>query len=44
MCGAHGLGVNWLKRISIGGLTLDETLEEGELRELSDAEKAAIFE
>ncbi|MBP3685699.1 MAG: rRNA pseudouridine synthase [Clostridia bacterium] len=43
MCGAHGLGVNWLKRISIGGLTLDESLEEGDMRELTEAEKVAIF-
>ena len=43
MCGAHGLGVNWLKRVSIGGLPLDETLKEGECRLLTEAEITAIF-
>jgi 16S rRNA pseudouridine516 synthase len=38
--GNHVLG---LKRISIGGLTLPDELEEGEWRELSAAETAAIF-
>lgn len=43
MCGTHGLGVNWLKRVSIGGLTLDESLAEGEMRLLTEAEKESIF-
>lgn len=43
MCGTHGLGVNWLKRVSIGGLVLDESLAEGEMRELTEQEKEAIF-
>jgi 16S rRNA pseudouridine516 synthase len=38
--GNHVLG---LKRISIGGLTLPDELAEGEWRELSAAETAAIF-
>lgn len=40
---AVGRKVLWLKRISIGGLMLDEKLHEGEYRELSESEKTAIF-
>ncbi|MBQ3133258.1 MAG: rRNA pseudouridine synthase [Clostridia bacterium] len=43
MCGAHGLGVNWLKRVSIGGLKLDESLDEGACRLLTDEELSSIF-
>lgn len=39
--GNHVLG---LKRISIGGFKLPEELEEGEWREVSEQEKAALFE
>lgn len=35
--------VLWLKRVSIGNLQLDDSLEEGLCRELSDDEKAFIF-
>ena len=35
---AYGLSVTYLKRISIGEIVLDETLPEGEYRELSDEE------
>jgi 16S rRNA pseudouridine516 synthase len=40
-CGAR---VATLKRISIGGLVLDEVLSPGEYRQLSDSEIARIFE
>lgn len=40
---ARGLTVTYLKRLSIGGLRLDETLAEGESRELSKNEKDVIF-
>ena len=43
MFGAHGIGVLSLCRLSIGGLTLDENLPEGECRELTDDEKTAVF-
>lgn len=41
----HSVGRNvlWLKRVSIGKLSLDETLKEGESRELTDEETAWIF-
>lgn len=35
---AYGLSVTYLKRISIGGILLDETLPEGEYRELTSEE------
>lgn len=38
MFAAYGLTVTYLKRISIGGVTLDESLEEGEYRELTEEE------
>ncbi len=43
MFGAFGRKVLWLKRTAIGGLMLDETLPEGAFRELSEAEKQAVF-
>lgn len=42
MFGVLGLGVNWLKRISMGGLTLDETLQECEYKLLSKADISLI--
>ncbi len=43
MFGTRNLGVDWLKRVSIGGLQLDPTLAEGESRLLSPEERAAAF-
>ncbi|MEO7100155.1 MAG: 16S rRNA pseudouridine(516) synthase, partial [Luteolibacter sp.] len=43
MFAAAGNHVLELKRISIGGLTLPEDLEEGEWRDLTDDEVASIF-
>ena len=40
---ACGLEVQYLKRISIGQLTLDTNLQLGECRELSNSEKQLIF-
>ena len=42
MFGVYGAGVNALHRDAIGGLALDETLEPGQWRELSDEEVAKI--
>ena len=42
MFGVYGAGVNALHRDAIGGLTLDETLEPGQWRELSGEEVAKI--
>ena len=42
MFGVYGAGVNALHRDAIGGLALDETLEPGQWRELSDEEIAKI--
>lgn len=39
-----GLNVTSLKRIAIGGLTLDDTLDEGEFRQLDENELEQIFE
>lgn len=44
MFGRLGLGVNNLKRISIGSLSLPEDLAEGDCRELTDGEISKIFE
>lgn len=44
MFGTLGLGVNRLKRISIGSLPLPEDLAEGECRELTKVEITKIFE
>lgn len=43
MFSACGLSVLYLKRLSIGGLELDETLAEGECREMTKDEKSALF-
>lgn len=43
MFASVGRKVLWLKRISIGGLTLDPALEEGKCRELTERENAAVF-
>lgn len=42
----HAIGgeVTYLKRLSMGGLTLDETLEKGSWRELTDKEIAVLKE
>jgi 16S rRNA pseudouridine516 synthase len=44
MLKAVGCYVIYLKRISIGGLTLDETLEKGQYRLLTEAEIRFIFQ
>lgn len=44
MFGTVGIGVDGLKRVRIGGLSLPETLLPGEYRELSAEELALIFE
>lgn len=43
MFAAVGRHVEWLKRVAIGGLVLDETLPEGQVRPLTEAEKLSIF-
>ncbi len=43
MFAAVGCTVIWLKRIAIGALPLDETLQEGECRPLTEREKLDIF-
>ena len=43
MFGVVGLGVNELKRVSVGGLSLPENLAEGECVELSSQDIEAIF-
>ena len=43
MFAAVGCHVEWLKRVKMGGLFLDETLEEGECRPLTAEEKDSIF-
>ena len=43
MFSACGLTVQYLKRVSIGGLELDDTLSEGKCRELTKDEKSALF-
>lgn len=40
---ACGLSVLYLKRLSIGGLELDNTLAEGECREMTKNEKSTLF-
>ncbi len=44
MCGARGFNVIYLKRESMGGLTLDETLPEGKYRPLTGEELSMIQE
>ena len=43
MFGTVGLGVDALRRKSVGGLILDEKLSPGEVRELTEAEKQLVF-
>ena len=43
MLKAVGCYVVYLKRIAIGGLTLDETLQPGEYRKLTEEEKRKIW-
>ncbi len=43
MFAAVGCHVEWLKRVAMGGLDLDETLEEGACRLLSEEEKTCIL-
>ena len=44
MCEKVGKNVVYLKRVSIGKLSLDESLEPGEVQELSEKERELIFE
>ena len=43
MFAAVGCHVEWLKRIKMGGLSLDESLAEGECRPLTEQEKLSIL-
>lgn len=43
MFASVGCHVEWLKRVKMGGLSLDETLEEGECRPLTEVEKNSIM-
>ena len=43
MFGVLGLGVNELKRLSVGGFKLPEDLEEGQCRELTESEIKSIL-
>ncbi len=43
MFAAVGCHVEWLKRYAMGGLNLDETLQEGACRPLTEAEKSSIL-
>lgn len=43
MFAAVGCHVEWLKRVKMGGLSLDETLEEGACRPLTPEEKSSIL-
>ncbi|MBQ5347911.1 MAG: rRNA pseudouridine synthase [Ruminococcus sp.] len=43
MFSSQGLSVTYLKRVKIGGLSLDSNLHIGECRELTDYEKQTIF-
>lgn len=44
MAAAVGNHVEWLKRVQIGGVPLDETLPEGACRELTERECTAVFD
>ncbi len=44
MFAAVGCHVTWLKRFAMGGLWLDETLDEGECRPLTPEEKISILD
>lgn len=43
MCESVGHKVLWLKRVSIGGLLLDQTLAEGDCREMTAEETTMVF-
>ncbi len=43
MCARCGKSVNYLKRVAVGGVSLDESLKEGEVRELTLDEIAALY-
>lgn len=43
MCAKVGKNVTYLKRVSIGGLLLDESLKTGEIRELTEEELSLLF-
>ncbi len=43
MFGTVNRGVNWLKRVSMGGLVLDDTLEECEYKSLGKREISLLF-
>ena len=43
MFAAVGLQVTYLKRISMGGLTLDDELKEGQIRELTEEEVNELY-
>ena len=43
MFGTLDRGVDWLKRVSMGGLMLDETLKEGEYRSLEKQDISLLF-
>lgn len=43
MFASVGCHVEWLKRVKMGGLSLDETLEAGECRPLTEVEKNSIM-
>lgn len=44
MLGSLGKKVNYLKRLSIGGLVLDNSLAKGEYREMTETEVQKVFE
>ena len=43
MFGVYGIGVNELKRVSIGSLRMDENLDEGTYRRLSEEERKLLL-
>ena len=43
LCKAVGCNVKYLKRVSIGGLEIDKSLEEGKYREITEEEIKKIF-
>ena len=43
MFGVYDAGVNTLRRLSIGGVALDETLAPGEYRELTEEERCLLY-
>ena len=44
MCAKVGKNVVYLKRCAVGGVMLDETLEAGACRELTEEEKELILQ